>query len=66
MTTHGIDRNGINPQNNEIDTSMKFENDTSHIEGIIKGEEQDGIVAISEAESKRMRRKIHARCVCIS
>lgn len=46
-----------------VDSFTKAEHDTSHIEGTIEGEERDGVVAISEAENKRLRRKIHARYV---
>lgn len=49
----------------EVDSAIKPEHDTSHIEGTSKGEDQDGAVAISEAENKRLRRKIHARCVLV-
>jgi hypothetical protein len=51
---------------NDIDGSVKFENDTTHIEGELKTEEQDGFVTISDAENKRMRRKIHARSVFVA
>ena len=47
----------------DVDSSIKPEHDTSHIEGTVKVEEQDGVVAISEVENKRLRRKIHARYV---
>lgn len=47
----------------DVDSAIKPEHDTSHIEGTVKVEEQDGVVAISEAENKRLRRKIHARYV---
>ena len=51
----------VDMQNNDLETSVKFENDTSHIEGNLKSDIQNGMLAISEAENKRMRRKIHAR-----
>lgn len=35
----------------------------THIEGSLKDQEQEGLVSISEAENKRLRRKIHARYV---
>ena len=62
MPNNQVEQDG-NSRVNEIDDSVKFENDTNHIEGNLKAEEQDGIVAISEAENKRLRRKIHARSV---
>lgn len=47
---------------NEIDDLdiVKPEHAT-HIEGALKDEERDGLVAISDAENKRLRRRIHAR-----
>lgn len=61
MTTHNLAGEVVDWQSNDIDTSVKFEKDTSHIEGTVKSEEGDGVIAISEADNKRMRRKIHAR-----
>ena len=61
MTTHNLAGEEVDSQSNDIDTSVKFEKDTSHIEGTVKSEEEDGVIAISEADNKRMRRKSHAR-----
>jgi hypothetical protein len=54
MTTHDLAREEADSQSNDFDTSVKFEKDTSHIEGTVKSEGGDGIIAISEADNKRI------------